>query len=313
MVSDKFLKLNQMKKKINLYWYAHPEGEGNFGDELNPYIIEHLTGEKVNYLPIPGTRINRFLKLIKRLVLNQISFKNALSVLNSLRFKKYYIAIGSIIKSAEGRNCQVWGSGLMSRSDIINKCTFFAVRGEITRKRIKELGYNVPLAIGDPALLLPIIYRPNSNKIYDLGVIPHFVQMTELSKKLTSTNENILIIDLLKDPETVIEQINSCKKTLSSSLHGIIVSHAYGIPSLWCNLGETTLHGDDVKFDDYFSSVNIKWYPKNEINLKCNISDQVDSLFIKQSGQSLINVSIDKIQRSLINCAPFQILEKYKR
>jgi len=312
MVSDKFLKLNQMKKKINLYWYAHPEGEGNFGDELNPYIIEHLTGEKVNYLPIPGTRINRFLKLIKRLVLNQISFKNALSVLNSLRFKKYYIAIGSIIKSAEGRNCQVWGSGLMSRSDIINKCTFFAVRGEITRKRIKELGYNVPLAIGDPALLSPIIYRPNSNKIYDLGVIPHFVQMTELSKKLTSTNENILIIDLLKDPETVIEQINSCKKTLSSSLHGIIVSHAYGIPSLWCNLGETALYGDDVKFEDYFSSVAIPFYKRIRLDINNNIIYQANDLFEKFSDYSLINNNISEIQGNLIKHAPFDILRKYK-
>lgn len=301
-----------MKKKIILYWYKHSEGYGNFGDELSPYIIKHLTGKKINHLPIVGTRFNRAFKLIKRTLLNQISYKNFISVIQSMKFKEYHIAIGSIIGGPKGKYCNVWGSGLMEKDEKIDKCKFYAVRGEVTRNRIKELGYNAPLAIGDPALLMPIIYHPNSKKKYDLGIIPHFIQKDELSKKLIENKENILIIDLLKNVESVIEQINSCKKTISSSLHGIIVSHAYGIPSLWCKLGENPLAGDNIKFDDYFSSVDIPFYNRISIDLDNHIISTSNKLFEKYTRHSLNNNNIDEIQRSLINHAPFEILDKYK-
>jgi hypothetical protein len=45
--------------------------------------------------------------------------------------------------------------------------------------------------------------------------------------------------------------------TYSSSLHGVIVSHAFGVPSIWM-ASSKPLHGDGVKFDDYFASCNAK-------------------------------------------------------
>lgn len=296
-----------------LYWYKKNNSKNNFGDELNPYILKHLTGRKISHLPIADSRINRVLKLLKRLMFNQISFQDSFSLIKSLQSRKYYVAIGSVIELANGNNCFVWGAGLMKKNGTIKKCNFSAVRGEITRKRIKELGYNVPAAIGDPALLLPIIYNSTSKKEFDLGIIPHYVQMSELSKNLKDIKEKILIIDLLNDPETIIDQINSCKKTISSSLHGIIVSHAYGIPSLWCNLGETSLAGDDVKFDDYFSSVDIDFYNKIELDLGANLIKQSNDLFLKFGVCSSINNNINEIQENLIKHAPFNILEKYKK
>ena len=38
-----------MSKKIKLYWWQHKEGQGNFGDELNPYIIERLIGSEIQW------------------------------------------------------------------------------------------------------------------------------------------------------------------------------------------------------------------------------------------------------------------------
>lgn len=295
-----------------LYWFKGNKGITNFGDELNPYILECLTGKKVNYLPIADTKINRLLKLLKRTLLNQMSFNDIVSVLRSLTTRKYYAAIGSILQAVNGKNCHVWGAGLINKNSAIGNCKFYAVRGEISRNYIKKLGYKTPKAIGDPALLLPMIYKSSSKKIYDLGIIPHYVQMEDLKKQINLENNNVLIIDLLNEPELVIDQINSCKRTISSSLHGIIVSHAYGIPSLWCNLGKTPLHGDDIKFYDYFSSVDINFYSKIELDFKNNLIYQVNSLFTEFYKDSLINNSLKNIQSNLIKNAPFEILEKYK-
>lgn len=46
-----------MSKKLHLYWYRLNEGHGNFGDEVNPYLIEKLSGNQVTWTsPYPGTR-----------------------------------------------------------------------------------------------------------------------------------------------------------------------------------------------------------------------------------------------------------------
>jgi pyruvyltransferase len=295
-----------------LYWYNNNGKINNFGDVLNPYILEHLTGQKINYLPIAEPKFIRIIKSLKRVLLNQMSLSDLISVLKSLLSQKYYVAIGSVIESVKGKNCYVWGAGLINRNSEIGKSIFCAVRGEITKTRLKELGYRLPPTIGDPALLLPLIYTPPSVKKYELGIIPHYVQKDEILKENFTDSENILIIDLLNNPETIIDQINSCKKTISSSLHGIIVSQAYGIPSLWCKLGNKSLAGDDVKFEDYFSSVNIETYKRLQLNLKVNIIEQTNNLFLKYQKMSLINNELTEIQKNLIKNAPFDILKKYR-
>ena len=93
----------------------------------------------------------------------------------------------------------------------------------------------------------------------------------------------------------------------------MIVSHAYGIPSLWCNLGKTKLGGDDIKFDDYFSSVNISFYTKKSINFHDRIIKQSNKLFEELSQHSSINSDINKIQANLIKYAPFEVLDSYKK
>ena len=147
-----------------LYWYKNKTGINNFGDDLNPYIIKCLTGQEINYLPIAEPKLVRVLKTIKRLFKKQMTLHDSIAIVKSLRSRKYYVAIGSIIESTRGKNCHVWGAGLINRNGIIKSSNFHAVRGEITKKRLRELGHKQPAAIGDPALLLPIIFTPKSTK-----------------------------------------------------------------------------------------------------------------------------------------------------
>ena len=168
--------------------------------------------------------------------------------------------------------------------------------------------------MGDPALLAPLIYIAKSEKKYTLGIIPHYLHYEETIKKLNSSE--ILIINLLDDIEKVIEDVYSCEKIISSSLHGIIIGHAYGVPSLWFRLSDGHIGGDDIKFADYFSSVELSEYECLEIAY--NTYDEkylssVASLFNENQKLTLVKPQIlKKIQLDLIKSAPFSILAQYR-
>ncbi|WP_321374235.1 polysaccharide pyruvyl transferase family protein [uncultured Draconibacterium sp.] len=301
--------------RIYLAWFKLPFGKTNFGDELSPFIVKKLTSAKIVFMPYKEDSVKKMLLLFTKLL-----YTRRVTVRGFFDIMRYYIdgkhsviyAIGSIIKTNNYKKSIIWGSGIISKDEHINYSVFHAVRGVHTQKRILELGYNAPQVLGDPAVLLPLVYEVKfSKKKYTLGIIPHIAHQEEyLSKKY---DKKIKVIDLTDPIEKVILDINSCEKTMCSSLHGIIVSHAYGIPSLWVNLSDTKLAGDNIKYADYFSSVNIEEYLplKNNMELR-NIC--IENLFKNHRNRSLPPKGvISKLQNELLKCAPFEILEKYKK
>lgn len=224
--------------------------------------------------------------------------------------REYVIAIGSIIQWYSSKRCLVWGSGIISRQDYIKKSKFLAVRGNYTLQRIKELGHTPPKVLGDPAILLPIIYKKKLEKIFRLGIIPH-VSHYHLLKEI-NLPEDILLINLNNDKiESVIDQILLCEHTISSSLHGLIVSHAYNIKSLWFNIPSNPLAGDDIKFFDYFTSVNIQEYPPFQFVFNETInSNKIIHIINTNNKINQIQSNIQLIQQKLLDVAPFPI-KKY--
>lgn len=226
-----FLKLLNDRPKV--YWWSMINEKKlayeNFGDFLTPYIVEKLTNKK----PVLFSPKSKF------------SF-----------FFKHSLMIGSIISRSQKRTL-VWGSGIIKKDDIINGGKFLAVRGPKTAQRIKELGYDSTEVYGDPALLLPILYNPKIEKKYTIGIIPHFFHYEELINVYAEKDNTVLFINLLtNNVEDVINQILSCEKIISTSLHGLIVAHTYLIPAFWWKYGK--LNGDDIKFYDYLESLDLK-------------------------------------------------------
>jgi len=233
-------------KKTRVYWCSCT-GNKNFGDVLAEYLAKKIT-------------FNESLGCSKHCL------------------RQYYAITGSILGLTR-KNAIIWGSGIIRKNEKIRKPKeVFAVRGPLTRKRLLELGHSCPQVYGDPALLLPFFYKPLNEKRYSLGIIPHYLDYKKVKRE--KKNEGILVINL-KDPiEKVIEEINLCERTISSSLHGLIVSHAYGIPSLWVKFSDN-LPGDGIKFKDYLLSVNIFPYKPFDMRRKIPPKERIVELIRK--------------------------------
>lgn len=289
--------MKKVENKILIFWSQY----NNFGDELVPYLFQKVSALPFKYVHHENYNAIDYLVNIIKCIGNIILFRNP----RVFRFSmpgnsKIILSIGSIL-NCSNENSIVWGSGIIRRDDIIRGGDFRAVRGPLSRSRLVELGFNVPEIYGDPALLLPLFYMPKNIPRDKIGILPHVVDYKYLYKKY-ATSKDIILFNLHDPVEKIINSINRCKYILSSSLHGLIVSHSYGIPALWIKLGD--IGGDDIKFYDYFSSVGIRNYKPFFLDKFENIDD----LFRENNEISTIdNTRLLKIQCDLLTSVPFPI------
>ena len=204
---------------MKVWWLGSDKGQGNFGDILTPAIL--------NYFDIEYSFVKNYREADA-------------------------ICVGSIARRA-GVETKVFGSGIISKSDRVTpNADWKFVRGPYTRERIRFFGGNCPEIYGDPALLLPLIVKPSVKK-YEVGIVPHNVDYNFIAEKFQDHN----IIGLgTRNYTNVIDKITQCESVISSSLHGIICAHAYGIPAAWVKPNQK-LKGDNIKFEDYFASVDV--------------------------------------------------------
>lgn len=268
--------------KIHLYWWSEifiqRKDKENYGDILGKYLVEKISGTNVTWYN-PGKR--RFFGS-KKVV---------------------FATIGSILGHIK-KDWFVWGSGIISKSDKVAEGVFLAVRGPQSRRYLTNLGYSVPEIYGDPGLLLPDFYNPiETKKTYKLGIIPHYNDYKKV-KELYKGVAEIKVIDLMtNDIEATTNEILSCEKILSSSLHGIIIPHAYEIPAVWIRFSDKVF-GDGIKYQDYFESVALEPYVpaiySNPLTLEeaVNILDKFPNLPDK--------LIVEKLKTGIMEVCPFK-------
>ncbi|MAY23669.1 MAG: exosortase [Flavobacteriaceae bacterium] len=233
-------------KHIPLYWWSEifiqKKDRENYGDLLGKYLVEKISGRPVQWID-PKKAQGWFFS------------------------KKVYATIGSILGHIK-KGWIVWGSGIISRDTQVPAATFLAVRGPQTRTYLLEKGYAVPEVYGDPALLLPNYYQPEVAKTHALGIIPHISDYAQVSEQYQNL-EGVKVISLFtNDIEATTREILSCESIISSSLHGLIVPHAYGIPAVWAQFSDRVF-GDGIKYRDYFESVALPPYqPEMETEIQ---------------------------------------------
>ena len=247
--------MNQSQPCKLIYWSNHK----NLGDELSPYLVKKITGKDF--------------QAIKR---------------TELHCPHTLLAVGSMLsRYTLKRNIVVWGTGTLTRSCFAPKrlkifpvTRFFknlkiwqrqyyieqpdirAVRGPRTRQLIEELGFFCPRIYGDPAILLPLFYKPRRlDHTYRAGVIFHHAH--KISNKVVSAllEKDVRVISIARQGDSEIEdfidEVCSCERIYSSSLHGLIVAQAYGIPTQWIQEMNREIHPDqEHKFYDYFEGAN---------------------------------------------------------
>lgn len=124
-----------------------------------------------------------------------------------------------------------------------------AVRGRLTKAElINTLGWDVPDVFGDPGLLLPDFVKPDDSLHGDVVCVPHYVHRSAV----LSGNPKIRVSDVRLQVSHVAKEIAGASVVISSSLHGLIVAQAYGVPWVWLDVEDQQLTGGDFKFNDFF-------------------------------------------------------------
>lgn len=212
---------------IRLYWWTD---RVNFGDVLSPVIVRYISGRDVEWAPLDSSDL--------------ISTG---SVYGWLRTKsRRYM-----------RDVHVWGSGIQSPAEAVGRTAFLhhhLVRGPLTRIAVGDDA----LPLGDPGLIGPeAVGVARSNSAKGIGIIPHVAdwsmpEMIETYAKLPG----VRLIDYRSDDcAGIIAEMAECERIYSSSLHGLILADALGIPNYRFVAKRYASQGWDFKFLDYGLSV----------------------------------------------------------
>lgn len=216
-------------------WWMETPYPGNFGDVLNPYVVEKLSGLPPRYVD-KGEGI---------------------------------LAIGSVIKFARS-GTKVWGTGTPRMTDVLAPdAEYRAVRGPLTRELVLQSGGSAPELYGDAAMLLPLIYTPKpARRRHRLGIIFHSAH----KGSGVAVADDVLQIDPELVGYNAIEQfidaVASCDAIISTSLHGLIVANAYDIPARHAVISEDdeSISGDGTKFRDHALACGIALQPPLDLS-----------------------------------------------
>lgn len=208
------------------YWNEKWQGRTfvNFGDYISLKLVERIVGRPVRAY-VKGQK----------------------------NIEKKLLATGSILSFALDHDI-VWGSGingkLLKPKDYKFKTLDVrSVRGPLTRDFLMQhFQIDCPEIYGDPALLVPWFFPEFTRKekpSCDYIIIPHYSE-----EHLFPKDEWDNVVYSTDPWDEVIEKIVDSRFVISSSLHGVIIAEAYGIPA---RLLRTTNNEPIFKYQDYYS------------------------------------------------------------
>jgi pyruvyltransferase len=243
----------------------------NWGDKLNPVLVALISGKRV---------------------LNAHGFYNLFDI-------PIYAVIGSGLASPRHAASTVWGQGFARHDERLRARPrrICAVRGPLSRQKILDAGLPCPAVVGDPALLLPRYFDENVTRRHRIGLIPHFSHFGRVEFERLR-EQGAEIIDITGDLFDVVRAVKSCGMVASSSLHGLIIADAYGVPSKWLQVDGHPIE-DGFKFHDYLRSVGRTDLAAFVVKKKTMVKD-IESSFCHYE----VKIDLDRLYESCPFAAP---------
>lgn len=141
------------------------------------------------------------------------------------------LSVGSIMSMARGSDI-VWGTGVNGKvaldAERLAGIDVRAVRGPLSARALEGQGVAAPDIYGDPALLLPELFPEWSgdiDKTREIGLVPNLHDLRNYASHPDT-------ISPIGAPSVVIGQILRSERIVASSLHGVIIAEAFGIPAV---------------------------------------------------------------------------------
>lgn len=210
--------------RVRAFWCRTPS-RPNFGDALTPWLLRKMTGRVPEFAHPDDPR------------------------------HKYFV-VGSTVSYVRD-NATVWGAGILRHDDDASPAaTYRSVRGPLTRRAVLRAGGRCPEVYGDPALLLPRFHQPAvAPPTGRVALVAHYADLPRVAA-LAPADDDVMLVDIQSSIEAVIDELARADVVASSSLHGVVVAHAYGVPAVWVTFGEPR-RADAAKFEDHFLSVGM--------------------------------------------------------
>jgi len=207
------------QEETKTYWWNGIDNS-NFGDVLGPALFEHFTGKRAVWTPANDSDL---------------------------------VVIGSIMEhingSYEGTVAGIGIANKRTRKDL-SEANVLALRGELTLLRVNT---NSRPILADPGLLATDLITNRPPVSYNIGVIAHH------SDRNLEVPPGSLSIDVRSPISQVITEAAQCSKIITSSLHGLILADALGVPRMWKSFSR--IQGGGFKFHDYASSLGMTIEP----------------------------------------------------
>lgn len=189
-------------------------GRPNFGDALAPVLLERFAGVRASWAPPEQADV---------VVIGSIA------TMLPPRFAGAVLGIGTAR--------DVWVD--------LSRARVYALRGPLTAA---AAGVARDVVLGDPGLLAGCLLDTWPDPVHELGVVPHWQD-----RSLAPRFPGALVVDVGRPPLEVIAAIASCRRIVSSSLHGLVIADALGIPRRWETFPR--VQGGGFKFRDYAASI----------------------------------------------------------
>jgi pyruvyltransferase len=256
--------LVERRERKSLFWWTPKDGSVNVGDHLSKVLVSSV-------LALRDTNLLRKRPGTPRL-----------------------LCIGSVLHFATNGEV-VWGTGINGKipaqAHRFTTLDVRAVRGPKTRQVLADMGISAPQVYGDPALLTPrffdadLLRGKGAKKPY--VVVPHF---NESLDKYAGYEE--LLVSPRVEPATFISQLLGAERVVSSSLHGVILAEAYGIPAVYLDWG----NGEDrFKYDDYYAGTGRQTWRSGSSVEEC----------LEIGGNAAFDLAA--IQRGLMDTFPYDL------